>query len=149
MVNAILSLDGIRTTSEGPDIEELRLGVRVKEAPADRSDPLQSDDRATESRESRRHDPRPRPALVTDRSRRSPLSRDARLERTAAPAGCSKRPASHRRADREGFGDDANLTFAKDHVFDSWTAAAHVVVSGKGSYAGSYHRQRLTGVKAG
>jgi hypothetical protein len=40
--------------------------------------------------------------------------------------------------------DDATLTFANDHVFDSWTAAAHVV-SGKGSYAGSYHWQRLTG----
>jgi hypothetical protein len=39
--------------------------------------------------------------------------------------------------------DDASETFAKDHVFDSWTAAAHVV-SGKASYAGGYHWQRLS-----
>jgi hypothetical protein len=44
----------------------------------------------------------------------------------------------------DGVLDYATLTFAKDHVFDSWTAASHVV-SGKASYAGGYHWQRLIG----
>ena len=38
--------------------------------------------------------------------------------------------------------DDATERFLKDYIFDSWTAASHVV-SGKASYAGAYHWQRL------
>lgn len=42
----------------------------------------------------------------------------------------------------EGVLDPGTSTFTRDHVFDSWTRAAHVV-SGRGSYSGGYHWQRI------
>jgi hypothetical protein len=41
-----------------------------------------------------------------------------------------------------GVLDDATMSFAKDHVFDNWTAATRIV-SGKAQYSGGYHWQLL------
>jgi MFS family permease len=42
----------------------------------------------------------------------------------------------------DGVLDEQSHTLTRDHVFDSWKRAAHVV-SGIGSYSGMYHWQRL------
>lgn len=43
----------------------------------------------------------------------------------------------------DGVLDEATQTLTRDHIFDSWTKAAHVI-SGVGSYSGMYHWQRLS-----
>jgi hypothetical protein len=43
----------------------------------------------------------------------------------------------------DGVLDPGTMTFPRDHVFENWTIAAHVI-SGKASYSGAYHWQRLT-----
>jgi hypothetical protein len=56
--------------------------------------------------------------------------------------------AAQRALVNEGVCDEATRTYTQDHVFDSWTRAAHAV-SGVGSYSGGYHWQRLEGGGAG
>jgi hypothetical protein len=45
----------------------------------------------------------------------------------------------------EGVFDQETSTLTRDHVFNNWTRASHLV-SGIGSYAGSWHWQRLAPV---
>lgn len=43
----------------------------------------------------------------------------------------------------EGVFDEATHSLTRDHVFESWTRAAHMI-SGVGSYSGMYHWQRIS-----
>jgi hypothetical protein len=44
----------------------------------------------------------------------------------------------------DGALDESGMTFSRDHLFDNWSVASRIV-SGKGTYSGAYHWQRLTG----